>query len=110
MISKNIQYFGKQCVLSCDAQCHKAWGCNSRPSEQLSENIDDYVYLADHELGFAPKDPGTTEGDYGKPQNPDERLNKWCARECERSIIVGHGFRTNRPYNFDERVYNIPRK
>lgn len=51
-------------------------------------NIDDYCYLADDELGTAPIDPGTIEGEDSKPILPSERLNKWCCRECERSIIV----------------------
>lgn len=108
MIHKNIIYFGKPCVLACDAQCHKAWGINNRPRVYMHDptltvypndehhyppdmdeyNGDDYAYLADGELGDAPIDPGTTEGFQPKPTEPEERLNKWCARECERSDIA----------------------
>lgn len=107
MIHKNIVYFGKPCVLACDAQCHKAWGINNRPRVYLEDdtltvypndnqhypddetiNPDDHASLADHELGDAPLDPGTYEGGEGKPQSDDELLNKWCARECERSDIA----------------------
>jgi hypothetical protein len=63
------------------------------------------IFLADDELGMAPIDPGTYEGGHGKPENKNERLNKWCARECERSIIV----EVNQPLelkNYSKRVYN----
>jgi hypothetical protein len=84
MISKSIIYFGKSCILACDAKCEKAWGMNSRPRD------DDEIELPDSVLGIAPIDPGTYEGfgdDGGKPTCEEERLNKWCARECERSDI-----------------------
>lgn len=84
---KLITYFGKPCVLACDGRCEKAWGMNNRPQEQLSEDIDDYVYKPDSQLGKAPEDPGTYEGDHAKPTSPEEVLNKWCARECERSVL-----------------------
>jgi hypothetical protein len=100
--------FGLPCILACDAQCHKAWGSDSRPSIQLSDNEDDYAYLADHELGFAPKNPGTYVGDdEGKPITPEERLNRWCARECERANVAYPGKVVKLP-NFDKRIYNIP--
>ena len=70
--------------MACDGKCHKAWGINNRPKRQLSEDEDDYEYLSDNELGEAPENPGTYEGGQGK--NP-KSLNKWCARECERSKI-----------------------
>jgi hypothetical protein len=107
MIKKDIIFVGRKLVLACDAQCHKAWGVNERPSVQLSDDENDYAFLADHELGFAPADPGSTEGGYPKPRSPDERLNKWCARECERSKMVRPDEELKLP-NFDERVYNRP--
>lgn len=87
MISKVIMYFGRQAVLACDARCDKAWGINARPRVQLSDDPNDYAFRADHELGTAPVDPGTYEGGHAKPASPERRLNKWCARECERSIL-----------------------
>lgn len=111
LLHKNIVYFGKPCVLACDGQCHKAWGINNRPRVYLDDptgtvypntdhhyppdmedykDEDDYAYLADSELGDAPIDPGTYEGECAKPVEPHERLNKWCARECERSDIADY--------------------
>ena len=84
MLQKEIKWFRDQCIFACDGKCHKAWGINNRPKRQLSEDEDDYEYLSDNELGEAPENPGTYEGGQGK--NP-KSLNKWCARECERSKI-----------------------
>jgi hypothetical protein len=84
IITKQVVAFGHTIVIGCDAQCSKAWGINSRPKVQLSEDEDDYAFLADGELGEAPEDPGTYEGDHAKPRLPEDRLNKWCFRECER--------------------------
>lgn len=72
--------------MACDARCDKAWGINNRPKRRLSNNEDDYVWVGDDQLGTAPADPGTYEGDEPKPRTPEERLNKWCFRECERSV------------------------
>lgn len=92
MLKKEIIWFGKNAVLCCDGKCNKAWGMNNRPKNQLSDNEDDYEYLADHELDDAPVDPGTYECDHAKPTvvglGLRARLNKWCARECERSVIA----------------------
>lgn len=88
MIKKNIIFFGIPFVLFCDENCNKAWGINSRPENQLSEDDDDYEYLADGELGEAPDDPGTSEGFQSKPCEDEDKLNKWCCRECERSEII----------------------
>jgi hypothetical protein len=114
VIQKHILMFGGKCTLACDAKCHKAWGINNRPTiylddptqtvygygftkhrkpENVPENFDydNHVGLADDELPDAPtgsNELGTWEGGHGKPETDTERLNKWCARECERSIIV----------------------
>lgn len=82
---KNIIFCGRRVVLSCDGQCNKAWGRNSRP-----RNGDDEI--PDAELGEAPADPGTYEGGDAKPNSP-AGMNKWRARECERSHIqpIGEG-------------------
>lgn len=128
MIAKSITYADQPVILACDAQCNKAWGRNSRPliyvedksqtvypnkqrdfPEEDPNNIDDYFYLADSELGFAPIDPGTGEGEDFKPIRPDERLNKWCCRECERSIMVDDLdiVKDFKLPDFSKRQYNI---
>ena len=106
MIAKSGTYFGHPIILICDAKCHKAWGINNRPEVQLSDDEDDYAYLSDSELGDAPADPGTYEGEDGKPTSPAERLNKWCARECERSRMVDPNQEFELP-DFSKRQYNI---
>jgi hypothetical protein len=70
------------------------------------DDMDDVVYLADHEVGRAPDDPGTYEGGHAKPMHPS-RHNKWCVRECERSNIVGVGEEIKYP-DFRFRRYNQP--
>ena len=96
MIQRDIVYFGRSVVTACDARCDKAWGIADRPRVQLDpHDEDDYEYLSDGELGEAPDDPGTYEGGHGKPSCYDEplehRLNKWCVRACERSVIRPRG-------------------
>ena len=110
MIQKDILYFGKPCTLACDGQCAKAWGNSQRPHltrttqgdyqpltrQQTSDpafcpDADDYVFLPDDQLGTAPRNPGTYEGGQTKPTRPEERLNPWCARECERRVVVERG-------------------
>lgn len=97
-------------MLACDGRCDKAWGINGRPKLYFPKegegqpralkkgkeprDVDDYVYVKDSELGTAPG-PGATvglsEGGHMKPsasplgEGEGERMNKWCARECERS-------------------------
>lgn len=108
MLTKRVVWFGRECTLACDGRCDKAWGLNNRPmlhymTDGLRElapgeqplNPDDYVFRADDDLGIAPADPGTYEGGYGKPSGvplTDPLLmNKWCARECERSGVFEDG-------------------
>lgn len=86
---KTIKYFGKSMIIACDRKCNKAWGINNRPQIQLSDDPDDYAFLSDGDLLEAPADPGIYEGGHGKPI--DGCFNKWCARECERSVIVEIG-------------------
>ena len=127
MIQKNILYFGQACTLACDANCQKAWGINHRPEvyvedpdqkvygegftkhrypqEDVTWDMDNTFYLADDELGIAPIDTGIYEGGHAKPQTEDERLNKWCARECERSVIVDEGEDIELP-DYSVRRYN----
>jgi hypothetical protein len=95
--------------VACDAKCDKAWGINNRPRVQLSDDEDDYEFLADDELGAAPVDPGTYEGGHAKPDEVPEKHNKWCARECERSVLLdglGHGRFQPELEDFTKRVTN----
>jgi hypothetical protein len=111
--AKAIVFFGKPKSLSCDGRCDKAWGIELRPRLYYMEagpcepralrpgeeprDLDDYVYLPDAALGTAPADPGTTEGFEAKPfavriyPTQSHLMNKWCARQCERSRILEPG-------------------
>lgn len=96
-------------ALVCDGVCSKAWGINNRPRIQLSDKADDYEFLSDGEVGDAPINPGTWEGGHSKPTHKNQRLNKWCARECERSLLVErddelYGFELE---DFSKRIKNI---
>ncbi len=91
MLIKCVLFFDHHVAVGCDAKCDKAWGINSRPRHQLSDDTDDYETLADDELGVAPTSPGTSEGGHCKPVSPGDRLNKWCVRECERSAMADLG-------------------
>ena len=105
-----IIYFEKPAKVCCDGNCKKAWGRNNRPYIQLSEDEDDTVYLADDELGLAPKDPGTYEGGIGKPSSVRQFPTKWCVRECERCGMSRLG-EFDKPLeipNFSVRIYNKP--
>ena len=108
MIAKAITFFGRPCVLACDARCDKAWGINGRPRAFLSKDPDDYAYLADGELGSAPADPGTYEGGHAKPLTAEARLNKWCARECERSTTLSTPDIELALPNLSQRFLNMP--
>jgi hypothetical protein len=109
MLVKAIIWFGNPAVVACDGRCEKAWGINNRPVVQLSDNPDDYEFLADGELGEAPRNPGTYEGQHGKPSDYSDpyRQNKWCCRECERSKIVEPAGVVVLP-DYGKRVGNIP--
>lgn len=106
---KQILWFDRHVTLACDGQCGKAWGINSRPKVEFDpDEPDDVAWLADSELGDAPEQPGTWEGGHGKPSGPHE-MNKWCARECERSGI----FEQDEPISLSDysvRYYNQPWK
>jgi hypothetical protein len=109
VIGKEITYCGHRVVIGCDARCDKAWGMNARPRVEFHPNDDpdDFAWLCDDELGNAPMDPGTYEGGQAKPVTPEDRLNKWCARECERSHIADTWLDL-RLLDFSVRVYNMP--
>lgn len=83
-IAKGIRFYFETKFLACDSCCTKAWGINNRPYDK------DEIFLLDDILDQAPDDPGTYEGGDAKPRYVEERLNKWCARECERSVLVDH--------------------
>lgn len=109
MFQKDIICFGNKIKIACDGKCEKAWGISNRPKIILDENDeDDFAYLSDDELGIAPEDPGTYEGGFGKPEANEEKLNKWCYRECERCSKIEHGENIQSNLNdFSKRVYNI---
>lgn len=86
-----ITYFSQRARVNCDRNCDKAWGITQRPTHQLSDDPDDFEFLADDELGIAPADPGTYEGGHAKPSSPVEFPNKWCVRECERCAMSHPG-------------------
>ena len=89
---KIIIFFGQKAKVACDGKCEKAWGRNTRPTIQLSdEDVDDFIWMGDNELGIAPYDPGTYEGCDAKPINSDKFPNKWCVRECERCSMSKPG-------------------
>jgi hypothetical protein len=114
MISKEIVAFGERQVIACDKKCEKAFGLNGRPFEQLSEDVDDIVWLADSEVGIAPTSGKTvimSEGFNMKP-NPDledSLLNKWCYRQCERCVSAKTVEAIQLP-DFSKRQYNQPFK
>lgn len=81
-----ITYFGQSMRVMCDGKCEKAWGNVSRKKIKLSEDPDDFAFLADDELGIAPTDPHTYEGGVAKPASPEEFPNRWCVRQCERCV------------------------
>jgi len=108
IFSSEIQFFGQPCVLACDAKCDKAFGIALRETSPNSLAEDDFEWLADDELGEAPEITGETEGGDDKPRDLLEAHNKWCARQCERAVMVDPGEPIILP-NFSERVQNITR-
>jgi hypothetical protein len=109
MPEKLITYCGQTAKVACDGKCEKAWGLNNRSKEQLSDDEDDYAFLADGELGIAPIYPGTFEGSDGKPLSVNQFPNKWCVRECERCTMSQPG-EFNLPLevrSFEKRFYNL---
>ena len=104
-----VTYCGQLIKVNCDGNCKKAWGINSRPKVQLSDDEDDYAFLADDELGEAPADPGTYEGNDAKPESVARFPNKWCVRECER-CARSKPSECDLPLaikSFSKRVYNL---
>ena len=108
MHTKTIQFMGRAMLMGCDGNCGKAWGISQRPKAELSDDPDDVAYLADGELGEAPFHPGTYEGGCTKPRGPDG-MNKWCARECERSDMAPTVDKL-KLRDFSRRLFNQPWK
>jgi hypothetical protein len=106
MILKVVTYFGQPCAIACDARCEKAWGVSRRPRIYLSDAADDWAFRSDSELPAAPAHPGTSAGSDVKPREPGERLNRWCAQECERSVVMRVGDELTRLPDFSGRVRN----
>lgn len=110
MAEAEITFFGQKARVACDELCIKAWGINSRPLVQLSDDEDDFEWLADGELPDAPADPGTYEGNDGKPPFAAYFPNRWCVRECERCKMTPPG-KPNAPLalpDFSQRIRNRP--
>ncbi len=106
---KLITWFGSPAAVACDGQCLKAWGISQRPKRMLSDDEDDFEWLADDELPLAPQDPGTYEGECAKPLPHEPKLNKWCVRECERSVLYGRleaGQPAHEMRDFTQRIKN----
>ena len=108
MHTKTIQWMGRTIVLACDGNCGKAWGITQRPKQPLGDDPDDVAYLADGELGDAPADPETYEGGCAKPASPGG-MNRWCARECERSDMAATVDKLVLP-DYNVRLFNQPWK
>lgn len=107
-MEKIITFCGQPAKVACDEKCEKAWG-SLRPKEQLSEDEDDIVWLADDELGIAPENNGNYEDDQAKPINKQGIPNKWCVRECERCVMSEPG-KSHEPLmlkDWSKRRYNM---
>jgi len=107
MPEAGITFLGHHVIVACDGVCTKAWGYNQRPSLNLSDNPDDIAWMSDEELGDAPVEPGTYEGNDTKPSDASEFPNKWCVRECERCVMVDNFEEPELP-DYSKRRYNIP--
>ena len=109
MINKTITFLGQTAIVACDEKCEKAWGINKRKKKYLSTtNKDKWEFYSDDELKIAPIDPKSYEGGYGKPINKDDRLNRWCVRQCERHFFGKPGDKIILP-DFSKRELNIPK-
>ena len=115
MITRQITYAFKPMAHTCDGRCDKAWGINNRPMvEYDTDDPDDTAWKADGELPMAPANPGTYEGGDGKPSSgpvtaETARINKWCVRECERSMLLRPD-QSLTVIDLSRRVYNQPWK
>lgn len=78
------------------------------------DDIDDYYWLSDEEVGLAPESGKTVIIEEGYDRKPSsvtsaDSLNRWCFRECERyvSANLGKPIELN---DFSQRIYNISKK
>lgn len=137
MIEKDIVWFGRHATTGCDNECRKAWGANYRPRVYLDrqgniisvwkgsgdritdadekgyEPRDNYAYIPDLLLNIAPNDPGTYEGGHAKPEwrlRKADKMNKWCVRECERSVMTTYELPNEKLVlpDFNEFRFNMP--
>ena len=81
MIKKEIIFFGKECILECDGRCDLVEGRN--------------------------KGMIISEGGHIKPTKDSEKLNKWCAREYERSDISERTSLKNRIDRHDNTIVGM---
>lgn len=110
MIIKKIIFFGQAAAVGCDEKCHKVWGMSNRPKKQLSDNPDDWEYLPDIHLPDAAPPPETYEGGCGKPERDEDKLNKWCVRECERCTMTNPDGEMVKIIDLSKPVRNIKQK
>jgi hypothetical protein len=114
LLTTEITYFRKPCLVVCDQKCTKAWGHNGgRPELSRDEDDEDnVVWLGDNEVDLAPESgiiEGIIAGEGGRPTEPPQKHNRWCVRECERSSIIDPG----QPIacaDWTQRIYNQPWK
>ena len=95
LLARAIVFCGRPLVLVCDGRCDLAWGNDRRPRISHSADPDDFTWVGDDDPMCSPGAPApgdlSSEGDELKPStaalaNSDSsRMNKWCARQCERS-------------------------
>lgn len=84
-----ILYFGAPKLIACDGRCSHAWG-RRRPRTELDpDEPDDYLAASDDEAGPCPFTGMDLDAEGGetKPDSPAD-MNRWCARACERSVLV----------------------
>jgi uncharacterized protein len=101
MITKDILFCESNSTVACDGNCAKAWGINGRPREYFQDSYadpDDYVFISDDVLGKAPEPGRTVTPSVRADEKPHAlmlvdgaRMNRWCAQECERSVVVQRG-------------------
>jgi hypothetical protein len=98
LLARSIVFCGRSMVVACDGRCDRAWGVQERPRTALSPgDPDDFVWLGD-EHEDARTTPGrehlVSEGGDLRPSDvalsPGDSvlMNRWCARACERSVLV----------------------
>lgn len=106
-LRSEILYYGRRTIVECDRKCLYAWGENLRPRVLLdSSDPEDWAWISDGIAGVAPRGLGYYEGFGGRPTLPD-RHTRWCALECERSVVRPFGADRVEPPDFSRPVYNL---